>query len=145
MTLNFKMLLTKNTVETESNWPITAKLPHHITSVLQKRGWISLALKVSSLLVAKNHFVFYFFVILKKRKWFLLGAVLIEILGVKAPPSQSRFPMYEIPPNHSPERGLSYIGTAAFQSDVLALRDFVHLTVLQKAKPFAKPPSRCLQ
>ena len=96
LTLNFKMLLTKNTVETESNWPITAKLPHHITSVLQKRGWISLALKVSSLLVAKNHFVFYFFVILKKRKWFLLSAVLIEILGVKAPPSQSRFPLYEI-------------------------------------------------
>ena len=93
LTLNFKMLLTKNTVETESNWPITAKLPHHVTSVLQKRGWISLALKVSSLLVAKNHFVFYFFVILKKRKWFLLGAVLIEILGVKAPPSQSRFPL----------------------------------------------------
>ena len=96
LTLNFKMLLTKNTVETESNWPITAKLPHHITSVLQKRGWISLALKVSSLLVAKNHFVFYFFVILKKRKWFLLGAVLIEILGVKAPPSQSRFPLCAI-------------------------------------------------
>ena len=96
--LNFKMLLTKNTVETESNWPITAKLPHHITSVLQKRGWISLALKVSSLLVAKNHFVFYFFVILKKRKWFLLGAVLIEILGVKAPPSQSRFPLAVILP-----------------------------------------------
>ena len=93
LTLNFKMLLTKKTAETESNWPITAKLPHHITSVLQKRGWISLALKVSSLLVAKNHFVFYFFVILKKRKWFLLGAVLIEILGVKAPPSQSRFPL----------------------------------------------------
>ena len=98
LTLNFKMLLTKNTVETESNWPITAKLPHHITSVLQKRGWISLALKVSSLLVAKNHFVFYFFVILKKRKWFLLGAVLIEILGVKAPPSQSRFPLCAILP-----------------------------------------------
>ena len=98
LTLNFKMLLTKNTVETESNWPITAKLPHHITSVLQKRGWISLALKVSSLLVAKNHFVFYFFVILKKRKWFLLGAVLIEILGVKAPPSQSRFPLCDMAP-----------------------------------------------
>ena len=26
----------------------------------------------------------------------MLGAVLIEILGVKAPPSQSRFPLYDI-------------------------------------------------
>ena len=42
----------------------------------------------------KKPFRFYFFVNLKKRKWFLLGAVLIEILGVKAPPSQSRFPLY---------------------------------------------------
>jgi len=47
-------------------------------------------------LLSKNHLVFYFFVILKKRKWFLLGAVLIEILGVKAPPSQSRFPLSTI-------------------------------------------------
>ena len=86
-------------LKTESNWIKNyGKLPHHITSVLQKRGWISLALKVSSLLVAKNHFVFYFFVILKKRKWFLLGAVLIEILGVKAPPSQSRFPLCDMLP-----------------------------------------------
>ena len=93
LTLNFKMLLTKNTVETESNWPITAKLPHHITSVLQKRGWISLALKVSSFLVAKNHFVFYFFVILKKRKWFLLCFVFIEISGFLSPAFAKPFPV----------------------------------------------------
>ena len=93
LTLNFKMLLTKNTVETESNWPITAKLPHHITSVLQKRGWISLALKVSSLLVAKNHFVFYFFVILKKRKWFLLGKEFIESFELLSPAFAKPFPV----------------------------------------------------
>ena len=98
LTLNFKMLLTKNTVETESNWLKKChKLQHHITSVLQKRGWISLALKVSSLLVAKNHFVFYFFVILKKRKWFLLGKEFIESFELLSPPSQSRFPLSVIP------------------------------------------------
>ena len=69
LTLNFKMLLTKNTVETESNWLKKChKLQHHITSVLQKRGWISLALKVSSLLVAKNHFVFFIFCNFEKTK-----------------------------------------------------------------------------
>ena len=68
LTLNFKMLLTKNTVETESNWPITAKLPHHITSVLQKRGWSSLALKIFAIFAAKNHFVFFIFCNFEKTK-----------------------------------------------------------------------------
>ena len=33
----------------------------------------------------KNHFVFYFFVSLKKRKWFLLGSVLVELSVCKIP------------------------------------------------------------
>ena len=93
LTLNFKMLLTKKTAETESIWPITPKLPHHITSVLQKRGWSSLALKIFAILAAKNHFVFYFFVSLKKRKWFLLGSVFIEILVCKIPAFAKPFPV----------------------------------------------------
>ena len=65
----------------------------HITWVLQKRGWSSLALKIFALLAAKNHFVFYFFVSLKKRKWFLLGSVFIEILVCKIPAFAKPFPV----------------------------------------------------
>ena len=57
------------------------------------RGWSSLALKIFALLAAKNHFVFYFFVSLKKRKWFLLGSVFIEILVCKIPAFAKPFPV----------------------------------------------------
>ena len=65
----------------------------HITWVLQKRGWSSLALKIFALLAAKNHFVFYFFVILKKRKWFLLGKEFIESFELLSPAFAKPFPV----------------------------------------------------
>ncbi|SNV36935.1 Uncharacterised protein [Chryseobacterium taklimakanense] len=45
---------------------------------LAKAGVKALALKIFALLAAKNHFVFYFLIILKKRKWFLLSSGLVE-------------------------------------------------------------------
>ena len=45
----------------------------------------------------KKPFRFLFFCKFENENGFLLGAVLIKILGVKAPPSQSRFPLAVIP------------------------------------------------
>ena len=63
---------------------------------MQYAGLKALALKVSSFLVAKKSFRFHFFCNLVSGKLFLLSAVLVEIFGVKARTSQSRFPLYEI-------------------------------------------------
>jgi hypothetical protein len=63
------------------------------TSVLQYAGLKALALKVSSFLVAKKSFRFHFFCNLGSGKLFCLVQFLIELLGVKARTSQSRFPL----------------------------------------------------
>ena len=60
---------------------------------MQYAGLKALALKVSSFLVAKKSFRLHFFCNLVSGKLFLLSAVLVEIFGVKARTSQSRFPL----------------------------------------------------
>jgi hypothetical protein len=44
-------------------------------------------------LLSKNHLVFYFFVILKKRKWFLLGKEFIESFELLSPAFAKPFPV----------------------------------------------------
>ena len=68
-----------------------------VTSVLQYAGLKALALKVSSFLVAKKSFRFHFFCNLGSGKLFCLVQFLIELLGVKARTSQSRFPLVAMP------------------------------------------------
>ena len=60
---------------------------------LAKAGRRVIIEKISALLAAKNHFVFLFFVILKKRKWFLLGSGLVGISVFLIPAFAKPFPV----------------------------------------------------